>query len=434
MQFVTVTIDTSALFSPAQRAYGNLGIAGYGMSGSLTEAKVFEKQSDVETEYGAASAIAKAASLAFQNGAKTIYAIRATATAATQQLFNGDDSTKIFSLNLSADGWPERGSVDVEVDSVAQVEGTDYDVDYGNGDIIFVTAPATGTSNITVDFNVISSTNLETALGILLDSPVQLVVGAMMFDPALLTEIKDHVVAASASGFERMGIAMLPNGNSSGTVETVAVVGTGGALTNQDRMICFGHATLEDVAAACAGLIAKYEPWVSIILKPTSGIVKERDLTSTEETALLTLQVNPIVDVVLIPGSGLYTGEGFTLSGDATKLYIDVMRVIDDITFRLKSGLTNPNTIGTLKINAEGLRTLRGQIRGIMAPRVKAGEIDSFEVEVPLLPIATIPASERTTEQQTELNNAKASRTVEVDVSIEYSGAIHSISINLKFV
>ena len=53
VQFVVVNVDTSALFAPATRAYGNLGVVGYGTSGSLTEAKVFERQSDVETEYGA---------------------------------------------------------------------------------------------------------------------------------------------------------------------------------------------------------------------------------------------------------------------------------------------------------------------------------------------------------------------------------------------
>jgi hypothetical protein len=432
MSFITVNVDTSALFVPATRAYGNLGIAGFGVSGSQTEAKVFETQSAIEAEYGADSAIAKAASLAFQNGAKTIYCIRAAGTAATQQNFVGDGVQTVFQLSLT-EGFPQQGSLLVEVDSVEQIEGTDYYVDYGNGTINFYVAPG-DTLTVDVDFNYIAAADLQTALALFANQPINIVVGAMIYESPLLEKIKDHVNAASADGFERIGVAMLPNGNSDGTVNSIAVVGVGGSITNEERMACFGSTSVDDIAAACAGMIAKFEPWISIILKPLSGVVQLTKFTTTELTDLKALQVNAVIDVDIIVGSGLYTVEGFNLAADASRLYIDIIRVIDDISFRLKSGLTNPNTIGTLKINAEGLRTLRSQVRAIMANRERAGEIDSFDVAVPLLAIAAIPTAERTDEQQAELNNAKSTRQVDVDVGIVYSGAMHAITVNLKFV
>jgi len=433
MQYITVVVDTSALFIPATRAYGVLGVVGYGISGTDNELLRFNKQSDIETEYGAASAIALSTALAFQNGAKDVYCVKAADTAATQQDDTGDGIQTVFDLDFTTDGFACPGSMVVNVNSVLQTEGEDYYIDYGNAQCIFYTPPG-DTLAITWDFDAIDAADFVTAIAKLYDASINIVIGAYTYEPALIEDIKDHVTSSSSSGRERIGVVMLPHNNTTGTVETIDITGSGGSIANEKRMVCYGSNSYKDVAAAAAGKICQYEPWISMILKPLEGITQTQAFTSTEETALITMQVNPIVDPELIVGSGLYTGEGYNLGSDASQMYIDIVRTIDDIIFRLKANLTNPAVIGTIKINAAGLRTLTARVRAIMSPRVKVGEIDSFEVNVPLLPLAAIPASERSTEQSAELNTAKAIRNVDVEVSIEYSGAIHGIAITLKFV
>ncbi|RLG91050.1 MAG: hypothetical protein DRO36_05005 [Candidatus Hecatellales archaeon] len=79
------------------------------------------------------------------NGTKYVKAV-----AAKQDTFDGDGSTKEFTLTY---GDVLHGSVTVTVDDDEKTEGTDYTVDYEAGKVTFGTAPASGTGNVVVDYS-----------------------------------------------------------------------------------------------------------------------------------------------------------------------------------------------------------------------------------------------------------------------------------------
>lgn len=69
-------------------------------------------------------------------------------TTTTTDTFSGDGTTTTFQLTNE---YIERGSVTVTVDTVEQDEGT-YEVNYITGELVFDTAPASGTDNISVEY------------------------------------------------------------------------------------------------------------------------------------------------------------------------------------------------------------------------------------------------------------------------------------------
>lgn len=79
------------------------------------------------------------------NGTKYIKAV-----AAKQDAFDGDGSTKEFTLTYDD---VLHGSVTVTVDDDEKTEGTDYTVDYEAGKITFVSAPGNGSGNVVVDYS-----------------------------------------------------------------------------------------------------------------------------------------------------------------------------------------------------------------------------------------------------------------------------------------
>jgi hypothetical protein len=92
--------------------------------------------------------------------------------------------------------------------------------------------------------------------------------------------------------------------------------------------------------------------------------------------------VNWLVDPPLIPGSGTYMGEGYT-GNPGGKKYIDIVRTMDDISFRLKSQMIS--SIGNLRISRSGLRAMVAQLQTVLDPLVSAEQIDGYELVVPTL-------------------------------------------------
>jgi hypothetical protein len=183
-------------------------------------------------------------------------------------------------------------------------------------------------------------------------------------DPHHITTLRDHVEGASPNDAggggtrPRIGVAMLPEGG---------IVDATGNVSNKfsdwknpgdvnspmnwasSRMVFVAHNSPDDVAAAAAGVIGGVDPWVSLVLKPVGGITQVGDFT---DQALLTLmhpdqvgivqpKVNPVVHPEFLAGSGPVMGEGFTADGTGERQYIDIVRTIDDIAFRVKAVLTS---------------------------------------------------------------------------------------------
>jgi hypothetical protein len=273
---------------------------------------------------------------------------------------------------------------------------------------------------------------LDVQLVMLANTPVNATNGGA---GGAITKLVEHVTTVSTTGgdgLERMGVAMLPKNSADPTVVT-------GALAN-DRMVYIAHRSDQDAAAAVAGTIAGYEPHVSLLLKPVN--ISSPPFTATQIDALNGSEtagsgpagkgVNWLTSPSLIPGQGVYLGEGYTGgAGPGQKKFIDICRVVDDVSFRLKAQLIK--TIGNVRISRSGLRALVAQMEAILEPLVRVEVLEGFELVVPLLALLDKDPATLTEAEQAQVAGAQAQRLVQVLAAVEYAGAIHRIAITLKF-
>src|SRR2546428_8440468 len=124
-------------------------------------------------------------------------------------------------------------------------------------------------------------------------------------------KLSNNVTAISSEdGKERIGVAMLPKG----VTDVSTIIGN-------ERMVYIAHKSDQDAAAAVAGTIAGYQPYVSLLLKQVN--ISMPTLFTPAE--ILTINgsesfgsppagkgVNWLTSPSLIPGRGIYMGEGYT--------------------------------------------------------------------------------------------------------------------------
>ena len=248
-----------------------------------------------------------------------------------------------------------------------------------------------------------------------------------------IAALVDHVTAVSntgGDGMERMGVAMLAKDATDPTV-------VAGNLANE-RMVYIAHKSGQDAAAAVVGTIAGYQPHISLLLKqvniasPSFTPAEIDTINGTEDfdSPPAGKGVNWLTSPSLIPGQGVFMGEGYTGSPGGKK-YIDIVRTVDDVSFRLKAQLIR--TIGNLRISRSGLRALIAQMEAVLGPLVSSEVIDGFELVVPLLTLLDKDPATLTDDEAQRVNKAHAERLVQVLASVEYAGAIHRIAITLKF-
>ncbi|WP_326673412.1 hypothetical protein [Streptomyces canus] len=248
---------------------------------------------------------------------------------------------------------------------------------------------------------------------------------------ALLANHVSSVSNTGGDGKERMGVAMLAKGSTATAVVT-------GDLANE-RMVYIAHKSDQDAAAALAGVIAGYEPHISMLLKPvniTSAAFTPAEIETINGSETFGSGpggngVNWLVDPALIPGRGTYLGEGYT-GNPGGKKYIDIVRTVDDVSFRLKAQVIK--TIGNLRVSRSGLRTLEAQMEAVLQPLVQNEVIEGFTITSPLKVLLDKDPNTLTEAELQRINDAQAQRVVEVLVSVDYAGAIHRLSITLKFV
>ncbi len=260
-----------------------------------------------------------------------------------------------------------------------------------------------------------------------------------------LMALLEHVETMSASGSKRMGVAMIdPKIARTPTYAAdVLAVGSYGKLTSDDgRMILIAArgatndpgnnaAPASDAAAAAMGAIAGYAPSISMVLKQVRGFQMPitSQYTPSEITTLAGAGAIPLIDPALIPGTGLYFSDGGTLSADAARNYIDIVRVLDDIEFRLRAGLIG--AVGDSRITKAGLTSIRIRIEGILGPLLQAAVIDDYDVVIPLLAILSLPESARSVSDEAQVVTARSTRQVSVLVSITYGPAVHRLNVTL---
>ncbi|MEZ4861763.1 MAG: hypothetical protein R3C14_10660 [Caldilineaceae bacterium] len=369
------------LFAPAVRAYGNIAIVGVASAGAANAPIAYTNPADAEDQ------------------------LRDAATKQAVAAHNADpiNNPAVFDLASSIRMAFNQSPGPTLVYGVPVGNGPDWD------------SALTATDTLDVQFVMLANLPLNTA------------------NSAAIGLLASHVQSVSttgADGMERMGVIMLAKGSIDATV-------VAGALANE-RLVYIAHKSDEDAAAAVAGTIAGYEPQISILLKQVSidsnlFSASEIDAINGSETfdsGPAGKGVNWLVDPVLIPGSGIYMGEGYT-GNPGGKKYIDIVRTVDDVSFRLKAQLIK--TIGNLRISRSGLRALIAQMEAVLEPLVRGEVIEGYDIVIPILVLLDKDPNTLTAAQLQQINDAQSQRVVEVLVAVDYAGAIHRLAITLKF-
>jgi hypothetical protein len=85
-----------------------------------------------------------------------------------------------------------------------------------------------------------------------------------------------------------------------------------------------------------------------------------------------------------------------------------------------------------VQINKPGLSLLMGKLSGILQNAVNLGEIESFVISFPILNALAKDASSRSTTEEAMVASARTSRSVNGDISIEFSGVLHTINLDVN--
>jgi hypothetical protein len=254
--------------------------------------------------------------------------------------------------------------------------------------------------------------------------------------PTGLHALKAHVESMSSQGAKRIGVAMInPATAKTPTYAATVIAGVKAPNTLESdvsRMVMVAaRGATGDVATAAMAAMAGYAPQTSIVLKKIRGISipNEQRFSPSEIIALSNANIIPIIHPALIVGESLHFGEGRLFTTDASLLFIDLVRVIDDVDFRLQAGLIG--MIGDARITKAGLTLVKARLSAILDPLVASAELDDYHVEIPILNVLQIPESSRTPAEALQVQEARANRIVDAYVTIVYGPAIHRLRINL---
>ncbi|MGF1430795.1 hypothetical protein [Kitasatospora sp. LaBMicrA B282] len=275
----------------------------------------------------------------------------------------------------------------------------------------------------------VDPTNLdwETALTAVDTLDVQIVVLANtplnQANVPTLGRLAAHVSADLGDGKERIGVAMLDP-----SLSVDNAVALNAAPVKNERMVLIAHKSPDDVAAATAGVIAGYQPHISMLLKPID-IAMPQLFADTDIDKLDSHLINWVTSPVLLPGQALYLGEGYTSDASHDKKYIDIVRALDDINFRIKAVLIE--AIGNLRISRVGLRSIVTLVQSVLFPLVSQQVIEDFTVVIPLLTLFDKDPATLSAAETTEIATARATRSVDMTVEVVYAGAIHRLKIDL---
>ncbi len=378
--FIEVTIDTSALQPVAQRSPGVIAIVGQTPAGADGGTAALNTPYEVDSFASAASLFAKV-------GAGGAIAKTSLYRSIEVAMLQDPRPSKIYGVRIDAGGNPGYAA------GLAALEGMD--------DVTFVALAE------------------ESGVG-----------GAA---GERLRALREHVEKMSAQGNKRLGVAMVDSALPK-TNDYVAKVEAAIAPLKSDssRMVVIGaRGATSDVAAAAMAAMAGYEPHISLVLKRVRGVTmpKEAQYAPAEVKQLSEAGVIPLVDPSLIVGSSLHFAEGRCYTSDASLLYVDIVRTLDDIDFRLKAGLIG--LVGDARITKPGLVLLKSQTEGILGPLKRRAVIDDFSIDIPALGVLSMPETAWTATERTIVTESRANRTVDMFVSITYGPAIHRLRVTL---
>ena len=153
----------------------------------------------------------------------------ATLTAVTTELFSGDGSTTAFTL---ANNPVVPGSETILVAAAAQTYSTHFTIAWDTGIVTFVTAPATGTDNIDIDYTYYAITSVKVSLANAAGGqPVDLTGGQ-----TIVSYLDSNTVATNLTNYTlaKLGNADADNLLEAGEVFEVSVDTSTYGLTDHD--------------------------------------------------------------------------------------------------------------------------------------------------------------------------------------------------------
>ncbi len=248
-----------------------------------------------------------------------------------------------------------------------------------------------------------------------------------------LMALKAHVEAMSAQGLKRIGVAMVDPAIAKSN-DYVDDITTDYEVLRSDasRMVLVAARGADgDAATAAMSAMAGFAPHVSLVLKRLRGVKMplQSQYGPAEIVGLSNANILPIIDPELITGSSLHFSEGRCFTSDESLLYVDIVRTLDDIEFRLKAGLIG--LVGDARITRGGMIRLKSQVEGILGPLQRANVITAFAVDIPVLSALDIPEEARTPTDLALIQTARAERSVDLLVTVTYGPAVHRLRVAL---
>jgi hypothetical protein len=421
---------SSELFVPAVRAFGDIAIAGRGgLSTPASAPREFTDPAQAVAAYppGATKLEADAAV-----GATTISTTASIAASSVVQLDTGK-SAETCQVDSASGKGPFTLTLHAPLvrahTSGTTVQQTSTDLANAIAIAFRQSPPPTRIWGIQVAD---SSPDWDKALSDIANLDVQIVALANMplnkANADAIGKLASHVAGVSntgGDGKERIGVVMLDR-----DLAAADAVKLNTGAVNHERMFLIAHKSSDDVAAATAGVIAGYEPQISMLLKPIkismTGVFSDSDIDTFDQSA-----VNWITSPALIPGHALFLGEGYTADPSQNKKYIDIVRTIDSVKFQIKAALIQ--AIGNFRISRSGLRSIVTVVQSVLASLVTQAVIDDYSIHIPLLSLLDKDPATLSDAEQQQIQTQQAARAVDMAVVIVYSGAIHRIHIDLVF-
>jgi hypothetical protein len=170
---------------------------------------------------------------------------------------------------------------------------------------------------------------------------------------------------------------------------------------------------------------------MSIVLKRVNGVTLplRQQYSPGEITGLSEAGIIPLIDPALIVGSSIHFADGRCFTSADDLLFVDLVRTLDDIDFRLKAGLIG--LVGDARITKSGLTALRTQIEGILGPLQRTAVIDMFTIHIPALDVLSVPDTTWTEADKSLIKDSRTNRAVDAYVTITYGPATHRIKVTL---
>lgn len=432
VRYIDVTA-VSDLFVPATRAYGDIAIVGKGRAGTpASDPLEFTNPADAATAYPVVRSVTDA-------GLNS----NTTATSATASFVASDAGRPVTGTGILAGTTiaSVTNATTITLSNAASATATNVTLTFGalpgeSADLAAAiaiafrqTPPPVRIWGVQVDATtpdwdgaLTKVANLNVQIVTLANTPLN------QANDALIGKLANHVATVSntgGDGKERIGVAML---DPALTAAEAAALNTGNV--KNERMFLIAHTSAEDAGAATAGVIAGYEPQISMLLKPIK-INMTRLFSDADIDTFDGAFINWVTSPVLIPGQALFLGEGYTADPSQNKKYIDIVRTIDDINFQIKAELIQ--AIGNFRIDRPGLNGIVTLVQAVLSPLVAADVIEDFTIYIPVLVLLDKDPTALSAAELTEIQQAQANRSIDMVVTVVYAGAIHRLHIDLVF-